>query len=443
MPALNANRETERRVLLEVTTRLPVDRDDTEAWKEIAAHWGERQFHEAQDKAQEALEAFGAFDAFRKSEAQVEADKAWAAVDAIPDSDVEAREAAREKARAATRLLHALEAQEVRVAKAVEIRQSRDAGDGPPPRGAEEKPDAGPLDGYGASALDEIRATLSAETPLGQLRSASMEVLFRCTPINHIAFKQFRDAKEPDTACFQALNVYPEEIDRIHDMRPIDEVLHVAVHRYPTAPIVDLFGLDVKWTDVSKGQPVDYLQAIRPFWMKADVSADLGRDVRWRAASHEWHDGEDVSLYFDCADEPSTPKHAATYADHHPLDLQDLGARRGLEQKIMQAVGGEPCAQPRGSREKLLRQARVSFSPQVALESILHHRWVNFDSKPHECNERQRWYTPIPKASIMNDAAVDQILEDHGLKAAIAAHENVETDTYWLVPPLITLDTHD
>jgi hypothetical protein len=252
------------------------------------------------------------------------------------------------------------------------------------------------------------------------LKSTAMEVLFRGLPVNLISMKQFRDAQEPDDACYQALNVYPESITRVHDVRPIQKPLYVGIRRYPTAPIVDTLGLDVKWTDNAHGQPVQYLQAIRPFWIRADVKAELGRDVAYRAGSLNWTAESGVNhLYFDLEDEPATPVYAATLADKEPEAVQDFGSERIFRESLKKAksVYGDQdeWAVTRGGHFDQLREPRISFAPQTAIESILNHRWVNFDPKLRgtTLDPDAAWVTLIPKASIPNESARQWFLESH------------------------------
>jgi len=279
------------------------------------------------------------------------------------------------------------------------------------------------------------------------LKSTGMEVLFRGQPLNHIALKQFRDAKDPFDACLQTINVYPESVERIHDMRSIDDAVYVAIHKYPTQPIVDRLGLDVKWTDTSGGQPVQYLQAIRPFWMRADLKADLGRDVKWRAGSEEWQDGDSLPLYFDEGEKYATPALAAELADEDPKAVQNFGTRRFFARAIrrsQQKFSGGWSHHRRGHWD-LLRHSDVDFSPQIAIESMLTHRWVNLDPHLPELKQAVRWDTLIPSESIPNPEARARFLRKYGLRAGgdpggtvepfNVVSEYDEAAPYWYVRP--------
>lgn len=128
-------------------------------------------------------------------------------------------------------------------------------------------------------ALDDTRALL-------------LEVLCHGEPVNEFSLKQFRDSDEPDRACYQAIVRSRERIEKVFDIREIDSrPLHVGIHRYPTQPIVDTLGLQVKHTDDSGATSVDYLQPIRPFWMRVSLTADASEELFFRAGSETWFPG--------------------------------------------------------------------------------------------------------------------------------------------------------
>jgi hypothetical protein len=219
---------------------------------------------------------------------------------------------------------------------------------------------------------------------LSWLKSIGLEVLGKGAPINHLSMKQFRDAEDPSRACFQAVNLYPETIDWVHDLREIDRRLHVAIHRYPTQPIVKALGLQVKWTDSSQGQAVDYLQPIRPFWFRADISSDLGSDILWRSGSEKWYEGETPKLYFDSDQlkEPAPPSTSAEWFDKHPQQLPELKTDhvlKNLTKLAQEKLGRGSWWDDRREHRKLLMKPELSFAPQIAIESALSKLWVNFE----------------------------------------------------------------
>ncbi len=107
-------------------------------------------------------------------------------------------------------------------------------------------------------------------------------------PINELSLRQFRDVEDPERACYQALTLTRTTVQELFELAEIEERMHVAIHRYPTQPIVQTLGLRTKCTDTAGSSVVDYLQPVRPFWMRVAMRVDLGEDVFWRAASESW-----------------------------------------------------------------------------------------------------------------------------------------------------------
>ncbi len=249
------------------------------------------------------------------------------------------------------------------------------------------------------------------------LKSQAFEILVAGLPINQVSLKQFRDAESPERACYQALNLYPEQLERIHDLRALDERLHVAIHRYPTQPIVKTLGLAVKWTDETGPGVVDYLQPIRPFWMQVDMKADLGRDVFWRAGTETWLRGDRCPLYFD---EPETlQQHVALsyWVEDDPRNrrrLQDFRTRhvqREAEDLASDLFRFEVGSWGRDSFRDSLRAYRwreqeggedvgqAGLEPQLAIESIIGNRWLDFAAAEEEAAEQ----APDPGFTIRQD----------------------------------------
>jgi hypothetical protein len=106
--------------------------------------------------------------------------------------------------------------------------------------------------------------------------------------LNFLSLKQYRGTEWTDRACYQALVLLQKKIETIYDIRELHGNMHVKIHQYPTMPIVDTLGLKVKATD-SKGKSiVDFLEPIRPFFMRVSLRDDLGKKVCSRVNSLEW-----------------------------------------------------------------------------------------------------------------------------------------------------------
>jgi hypothetical protein len=110
------------------------------------------------------------------------------------------------------------------------------------------------------------------------VQALALEILARGAPLNRLSLKQYRDAADFDRACYQAVVHSQRRIERIHGIGEIAPAPRIALHRLANYPIVEMLGLRVKhtWSGTSV---VDELEPVRPFWLRASVSEDLGRVV--------------------------------------------------------------------------------------------------------------------------------------------------------------------
>ncbi|MFT5045983.1 MAG: hypothetical protein ACI8UP_002961 [Porticoccaceae bacterium] len=136
-----------------------------------------------------------------------------------------------------------------------------------------------------------VRSEESSESDaFRHVRALALEVLTGKLSINSVTLKQFRDAWEPDEACYQALVQGRKTIDRLHEIHEIDEQLNVWITRYPTQPISEILGLRVKHSDPEKN--IEVFEAIRPFWIRADLTEHLGQTLYERIADTQWLEQE-------------------------------------------------------------------------------------------------------------------------------------------------------
>jgi hypothetical protein len=84
----------------------------------------------------------------------------------------------------------------------------------------------------------------------------ALELLALGAPINSLVLKQYRAGDDVGKACYQALVRTQRSIQRIYDLREIDERVHVRLHRYPGHPIAQTLGLQVKSVDSAGGEVV-------------------------------------------------------------------------------------------------------------------------------------------------------------------------------------------
>lgn len=117
----------------------------------------------------------------------------------------------------------------------------------------------------------------------------------------NITVKQFRDAEEPDRACYKALVSSPMGIDRLNRSGLLGDVnllrgdssggYTLRIHRYTSQPIIESLGLDVAATEErDDGGSVAILKPTFPFWTDVDLLYGKGRVLCSRA-----HGGGDDS----------------------------------------------------------------------------------------------------------------------------------------------------
>jgi hypothetical protein len=119
-------------------------------------------------------------------------------------------------------------------------------------------------------------------------RALALELLALGAPINSLVLKQYRAGDDVGKACYQALVRTQRSIQRIYDLREIEERVHVRLHRYPGHPIAQTLGLQVKSVDSAGGEVVQNLQPLHPFWMRISVREELGEVVAVRRHDGGW-----------------------------------------------------------------------------------------------------------------------------------------------------------
>ncbi len=120
-------------------------------------------------------------------------------------------------------------------------------------------------------------------------KALALEILAHGAPVNWIHVKQYRDAGETDSTCYQAVVHTRRSITCLLDMREIEDRVHVRLHRYPGQPIADTLGLKIKQRDSRGGSVVQSMQPIRPFWMHISVKEELGELLCWRTDDTDWN----------------------------------------------------------------------------------------------------------------------------------------------------------
>ncbi|HVS16471.1 MAG TPA: hypothetical protein VMV46_21355 [Thermoanaerobaculia bacterium] len=253
---------------------------------------------------------------------------------------------------------------------------------------------------------DRVRRELAGKVALKRahrqehdaLLALALEVIANGAPINQIALKQFRDCEEPEQACYQALVRSRLSFDRIEDLRPIDELLHVRIHHFTTLPMAEVLGLVVKTTeftggsDSAPGGVIHTLQAERPFFFRASMRTGRATNVAVRVHDQTWT--EEPRMGGDDADARSDAYYCRAEG---PTDVgRELV--RGIDcaddrNRVQLQVREWRRATPPRSRRRLSREAAAraieAIPPQMTLGALLSREWqhqgsTRFDRRQEE-----------------------------------------------------------
>ena len=126
--------------------------------------------------------------------------------------------------------------------------------------------------------------------------------------MNNLTLKQFRDAQNPDLACYQALVNSKISIEKLTDcgllggqsllMGDVTGGYRIHVHEYAEQPIVETLGIEVSETIHDKwGKKVSVLAPILPNWMACDLRYDTGTTLCWRSKDSSWFDEANEELH--------------------------------------------------------------------------------------------------------------------------------------------------
>jgi hypothetical protein len=124
---------------------------------------------------------------------------------------------------------------------------------------------------------------------------------------NQITLKQFRDAAEPEYACYQALVNSKITVDHYYDVGllggpnllvgDLSGGFRLKIHDYDEYPIVKALGLEVEEKRSDEHETsLSLLKPTMPFWLSCDLRYDTGDTLAWRGKeSPAWNTMVDAS----------------------------------------------------------------------------------------------------------------------------------------------------
>jgi hypothetical protein len=216
------------------------------------------------------------------------------------------------------------------------------------------------------------------------LRALAVEILGNRAPVNQISLKQFRDTEEPDSVCYQALVCSETVIDRIWDIREIEDRTHVKIHRYPALPIVEMLGLRVQSRMLTDQGEVECLQPMRQFYMKVDLKGGRAENIWSRDRHSESGDDSSAKRYFQL-DGPTAVG---------PKLVKELDSSLDAAQRIAHMSQDKASLE---SKDRLSREdaAKIvmddELQPQMVVHAMLSNNWENWGSP------RGTEYSPLGK----------------------------------------------
>jgi len=256
-------------------------------------------------------------------------------------------------------------------------------------------------------AKKQIKALNSRDLQIA--RALSLELLGSQMPFTAYSLKQFRDARDPQKACYQSLVRVPRLIKELVDVREIEETLVVRIHNYPSLDIVGTLGLVANQVFEGGTGIVNTVQAVRPFFVRGTLFEPLADRLAYRAGSDPWTLDCDVIFSTPLSDEPNSPPITADFLAEQLQDQMDpcrigdimyqAAQRRNAEAAELKVAA---AADPKDAQAAKLKAAasakaaepdRVRFSkaeardalmdvdPQTVIESILSREWGNTDPK--------------------------------------------------------------
>lgn len=231
---------------------------------------------------------------------------------------------------------------------------------------------------WGEHLLAELRRQQEVRRRHPQLfldaLALALEPLAQGRPILDVALRQFRDIQQPRRACYQGVSLSRTVIEHSRDLREMELPIHVGIHRYATEPIVDTLGLVVKARSDTADGVVDWLQPLRPFWMRLAMRTLVGEDVFYRLHSERW------------SERPGPPP-----ASDRPVPRVGPGLVGFIDDSRFRRTHlAEAVAEWRGSRAADPAAAVAAIEPQLVLGALLSRGWGNRGRPPFWRRESDR-----------------------------------------------------
>jgi len=230
-------------------------------------------------------------------------------------------------------------------------------------------------------------------------RALALELLGNEAPLAMYSLKQFRDAVNPDRACYQSLVRVSRSLREVVDICEIEETLAVRIHDYPNLAIAASLGLHTTVLDDGGAGVLYSAQAIRPFYVRGTLLEPLGEQLMWRAGEPQWA-VSDRAFSGRLSTDGSGPK------------LQVNPIAETLQDRMDPCRMAAVVLQTRDDKATIsvadARRALALVDPQIVIDSVLSREWGSADTTARWRQGRQQIaaaYEALPHGGAFKSAA--------------------------------------
>lgn len=212
--------------------------------------------------------------------------------------------------------------------------------------------------------------------------SWAFDVLAQKRPLRVLTLKQFRDAQNPQVACYQSIVEIEQTITRVYNIAEIEDGLYVRIYRQQSLPIVEKLGLVPMIDHPGRNNKfAQIFQPLRPFWMRLSLTENLGKNLLVHAAS--WRKSADQRVDVDWM--RWSEKHTVSiWATNPGLDARESLGPCGLRQRVFrlsQPMSGIYYPTQDTPFYYMPKHLVDNFDPQYFVEHVLGNYWERWDDE--------------------------------------------------------------
>ncbi len=208
-------------------------------------------------------------------------------------------------------------------------------------------------------------------------RALALELLGNQAPLAMYSLKQFRDAADPDKACFQSLVRVSRHLQEVVDVCEIEETLAVRIYDFPNLSIVETLGLVATCLDNDGAGVLYSAQAIRPFNVRGTMVESLAEQLMTRTGSPRWTLDPSVAFKGRLGSAQDGPRLEVNPEAERQQDRTDpcrMGALMS-NARINNKENGSSAIDVAAAR-----LAIEKIDPQIVIDAMLSREWGNADT---------------------------------------------------------------